>query len=213
MEKECEIVQDLLFSYNDGVLSKSSIELVENHLKVCNICKEKLEEIENDNKNKFDNDIKEVDYLKKVKVKLKRRKFLIITALSILSIIILFNIIVFINYKLTPSTLQIYLSDNISEENKYNIENTIKSYENVHITYLSKEDKLEDTKNSLGKNENLLIGWEGDNPFKNSFIIKADKNKIEKMSQSIEKMEGVDSIYSSVTNNPYEVFILNFFNK
>lgn len=213
MEKECEIVQDLLFSYNDGVLSKSSIELVENHLKVCNICKEKLEEIENDNKNKFDNDIKEVDYLKKVKVKLKRRKFLIITALSILSIIILFNIIVFINYKLTPSTLQIYLSDNISEENKYNIENTIKSYENVHITYLSKEDKLEDTKNSLGKNENLLIGWEGDNPFKNSFIIKADKNKIEEMSQSIEKMEGVDSIYSSVTNNPYEVFILNFFNK
>ena len=213
MEKECEIVQDLLFSYNDGVLSKSSIELVENHLKVCNICKEKLEEIENDNKNKFDNDIKEVDYLKKVKVKLKRRKFLIITALSILSIIILFNIIVFINYKLTPSTLQIYLSDNISEENKYNIENTIKSYENLHITYLSKEDKLEDTKNSLGKNENLLIGWEGDNPFKNSFIIKADKNKIEKMSQSIEKMEGVDSIYSSVTNNPYEVFILNFFNK
>lgn len=213
MEKECEIVQDLLFSYNDGVLSKSSIELVENHLKVCNICKEKLEEIENDNKNKFDNDIKEVDYLKKVKVKLKRRKFLIITALSILSIIILFNIIVFINYKLTPSTLQIYLSDNISEENKYNIENTIKSYENVHITYLSKEDKLEDTKNSLGKNENLLIGWEGDNPFKNSFIIKADKNKIEKMSQSIEKMEGVDSIYSSVTNNPYEVFILNFVNK
>ena len=213
MEKECEIVQDLLFSYNDGVLSKSSIELVENHLKVCNICKEKLEEIENDNKNKFDNDIKEVDYLKKVKGKLKRRKFLIITALSILSIIILFNIIVFINYKLTPSTLQIYLSDNISEENKYNIENTIKSYENVHITYLSKEDKLEDTKNSLGKNENLLIGWEGDNPFKNSFIIKADKNKIEKMSQSIEKMEGVDSIYSSVTNNPYEVFILNFVNK
>ena len=50
MKKECEIVQDLLFGYNDGVISKSSTELVENHLKECDICKNKLEEIQKDSK-------------------------------------------------------------------------------------------------------------------------------------------------------------------
>ena len=54
MKKECEIVQDLLFGYNDGVISKSSTELVENHLKECDICKNKLEEIQKDRKEWFD---------------------------------------------------------------------------------------------------------------------------------------------------------------
>ena len=40
MKNECDIVQDLLFSYNDGVLSETSKELVEEHLKKCDKCKE-----------------------------------------------------------------------------------------------------------------------------------------------------------------------------
>ena len=35
MKNECAIVKDLLFSYNDGILSDTSKELVENHLKKC----------------------------------------------------------------------------------------------------------------------------------------------------------------------------------
>ena len=34
MKKECDLVQDLLFSYNDGILSNTSKELVEKHLKI-----------------------------------------------------------------------------------------------------------------------------------------------------------------------------------
>ena len=36
MKNECDIVCDLLFSYNDGILSTASKELVEEHLKKCN---------------------------------------------------------------------------------------------------------------------------------------------------------------------------------
>ena len=39
MKNECDIVKDLLFSYKDGVLSDTSKELVENHLKTCESCK------------------------------------------------------------------------------------------------------------------------------------------------------------------------------
>ena len=33
MKNECDVVRDLLFSYIDGVLSQTSKELVEEHLK------------------------------------------------------------------------------------------------------------------------------------------------------------------------------------
>ena len=33
MKNECDIVKDLLFSYNDGVLSEASKNFVEKHLK------------------------------------------------------------------------------------------------------------------------------------------------------------------------------------
>ena len=49
MRNECDIVEDLLFSYNDGVLSNSSKELVDEHLKKCEKCKKKLEEIIQEN--------------------------------------------------------------------------------------------------------------------------------------------------------------------
>ena len=35
MKNECDIVGDLLFSYNDEILSNTSKQLVEEHLKVC----------------------------------------------------------------------------------------------------------------------------------------------------------------------------------
>ena len=42
MQKEkCEIVQDLLLNYVDGVLSNSSKKLVENHLKECKECNQR----------------------------------------------------------------------------------------------------------------------------------------------------------------------------
>ena len=67
-ENECEIVQDLLLSYNDNVLNESSKKLVEEHLKTCKTCQEKLQEIKKDSEKEKEftkEDIPEVDYLKK----------------------------------------------------------------------------------------------------------------------------------------------------
>ena len=46
MKNECDIVKDLIFSYNDGVLSETSKNLVENHLKSCENCSNVLKEIQ-----------------------------------------------------------------------------------------------------------------------------------------------------------------------
>ena len=52
MKNECDIVGDLLFSYNDDILSNTSKELVEEHLKKCEKCKKVLEEIRKEKKQK-----------------------------------------------------------------------------------------------------------------------------------------------------------------
>lgn len=61
-ENECDIVGDLLFSYNDGILSNTSKELVEEHLKKCEKCKKILEEIKQESDVK--NQVKEIDFLR-----------------------------------------------------------------------------------------------------------------------------------------------------
>ena len=43
MKISCEVIQDLLPLYFDGVCSKESIELIEEHLKTCDHCKIELE--------------------------------------------------------------------------------------------------------------------------------------------------------------------------
>ncbi len=89
MKKECEIVQDLLFSYYDGILSNSSKELVEEHLKTCENCKKALANVENDKLEK--NEKEEIDYLKKVHKKMNRKTKIIIVISSILLLLVIFN--------------------------------------------------------------------------------------------------------------------------
>ena len=76
MKKECEIVQDLIFGYCDGTLNSASKELVEKHLVKCEECKRVYEEIKKDKK--MDDDKIEIDYLKRVNKKLKRKKIMIV---------------------------------------------------------------------------------------------------------------------------------------
>ena len=72
MKNECDIVKDLLFSYNDNILSNASKEFVENHLKECDECKKALEQIQEDSDEK--NSKKELDFLRKIRHKICRKK-------------------------------------------------------------------------------------------------------------------------------------------
>ncbi len=78
MEKktECEIVQDLLFSYADDVLNVESKKLVEKHLTECQKCQEKLIEIQNEKHQQEQNQKTQIDYLKKIRRKNKIKSFL-----------------------------------------------------------------------------------------------------------------------------------------
>lgn len=79
MEKknECEIVQDLLIGYVDETLNVESKKLVENHLKECKKCKERLNEVKEDMNLSEDMQKKEIDYLKKVRCREKIKAILI----------------------------------------------------------------------------------------------------------------------------------------
>ncbi len=95
MEKktECEIVQDLLLGYVDGILNSESKKLVEQHLLKCSNCQKRLQEIQEDIKENENNQKKEIDYLKKIRrrSKIKSIIFLIIAIILIFLCIYLYK--------------------------------------------------------------------------------------------------------------------------
>ena len=133
MKNECDIVGDLLFSYNDNILSNTSKKLVEEHLKKC---KKILEEIRQENGEK--NQIKEIDFLKSIKKNMNKRNIMILVVSIILIFLVFFNIQVYNNYNEIASTMEIYLKDDITDEQIENIKNRIiKKSDNIEMEYVS----------------------------------------------------------------------------
>lgn len=212
--KECDIVQDLLIGYNDGTLKEGSKELVENHLKECNKCKTVFAEIKNDDIEENENI--EIDYLKKINSQNTKKNRFIIFLIIFAIIMVTLNAIVFINYYNTDTGIEVFLKDDISDEQFKKIENIIKnsSYE---YRFISKEDALENFKEKIGENgQNILANYEGNNNvFPESFFIKAKWGEGEELITSIENMEGIKKIVSSTNINPYQIFfgkIVKFIN-
>ena len=212
MKKECEIVQDLIFGYCDGTLNPASKELVEKHLVKCEECKKVYEEIKKDKKIDDDDKI-EIDYLKRVNKKLKRKKFLIVIFSICIVLLVVLHIIAFICYYHDHTTIEIFMNKDISKEQMTNIQNQIKNQtENVEITYVSPEEQLEKMKERFEDNQDLLAGHEGENNiFSPSFIIKTKTiQDMEKIEESLETVEGIKKI-SSTSSNLYESLIMNIF--
>lgn len=214
MKKECEIVQDLLFGYNDKILKNASKELVEKHLIECNECKEILKEIEKDTLPKEEG--KEINYFKKVRKKLNRKTIILTISSILLILIIIFNILVFINYNNKASEMKIILKDNVTEEQLKDFEETIKSkIEDVEIEYSSKENELQKYKEKLGdKADRLLEGYdESNNPLKPVYYIESNINDIKQIEELIKDKDYINNIRTYTTINPYELFIVEFSNK
>lgn len=212
MKNECDIVQDLLFSYNDGVLSETSKELVEEHLKKCDKCKENLEEIKQESVKK--NQVKEIDFFKKIKKNINKKNIIILVFFIILTIVILFNVQVYNNYNEIASTMEIYLKDDITDQQIENIKNKIiEKSDNIEIEYVSKESALDRLKNNLEENENLLNNFDNQsNPIPASIEIKTD-TKIQTIVKSIQDMPGIDHITTHINSNPYELYIQRIMKK
>ncbi len=91
-KKECEIVQDLLMNYVDGVLNPESKKLVENHLKECEECQLELKHIQDDMKQKDNREQIELNYLKKIRIKTRVKSVLLA-----IGIIVLIAFVIFLN--------------------------------------------------------------------------------------------------------------------
>ncbi len=213
MKKECEIVQDLIFGYCDGTLNSASKELVEKHLVKCEECKKVYEEIKKDKKIDDVDDKIEIDYLKRVNKKLKRKKFLIVISSICIVLLVVLHIIAFICYYHDHTTIEIFMNKDISEDQMTNIQNQIENQsEDVEITYVSPEEQLEKMKQRFKDNQDLLAGYNSENNiFTPSFIIKTKTiQDMEKIEESLETVEGIKKI-SSTSSNLYESLIMNIF--
>ena len=208
MKNECDMVKDLLFSYNDGILSDTSKEFVENHLKICDNCNNTLKEIKQEN-NEI-NQKKEIDALKGVRKKITKKNIIISISLIFLLIIIIFNILIFANYNNVSSTMTVLLQENITEEQLENIKTVItENSSEVEIKYISKEDELQEIKEWLGDDANILDPYQDENnPFTGSLQIEANTNKeIQTIVGAIQDMPGIKNIRTYLNWNPYELFI------
>ncbi len=214
MNKECEIVQDLLFGYNDGTLRKSSKELVEGHLRKCNECKQILEEIQKES-SKLDETM-QIDGLKKVNRRLKIKTIVIYVSLILLALIILFNAWIFVDYYssmnlIDENKIVVYLNKDISEEQIQNIEETLNSkYSNIKINYVSPEEAFSRMVDKLGQNMPETYK-NAKNPLSKTLEITVFDNNIEEIIQNVQKMQGVKNVVKLYAPNPYEWFIIKNF--
>ncbi len=210
MKNECEIVQDLLFGYNDKTLRNTSKEFIENHLKECNECKEVLKQIQNDTEP--EEEIEKINYFKKVRSKINRKNIFLLIALVLLTLVVLFNILVFVNYNNKASEMKIILKDNVTQEQLDNIEKIIKSnFKDVEIKYSSKEDELQKYKEKF---KNFMTGYdENNNSCSDMYYIKANINDIEKIDKLLQNVDYIKKVGTYTTANPYLLFIDKFVNK
>lgn len=210
MKNECDIVQDLLFGYNDKTLRNTSKEFVENHLKECNECKEVLKQIQNDTEP--EEEIEKINYFKKVRSKINRKNIFLLIALVLLTLVVLFNILVFVNYNNKASEMKIILKDNVTQEQLNNIEKIIKSnFKDVEIKYSAKEEELQKYKENF---KSFMTGYdENNNPCSDTYYIKANINDIEKIDKLLQNVDYIKKVGTYTTANPYLLFIDKFVNK
>lgn len=114
MKTNCNIIKDLLPLYIDGIASKETIKLVDEHLAECKNCKEALENMKEEIRV---SDIDEKNAIKNFFKKIKRKKRIAITLSVIITLILV-----------------------IGGVNLWNKENFIRNYEENLITVEEQDD-------------------------------------------------------------------------
>lgn len=89
MKKDCKIVQDLLPSYIEKLTSKDTNEYVEGHLKTCEDCTKVCNDMKADLKANVTSPKAEIDYMKKVRKKMKIAEKLLYIVLLLFIIFVL----------------------------------------------------------------------------------------------------------------------------
>ena len=166
MDKDCDIVKDLMINYVENNLRDNSKIFVEEHLKECKECTDYLKIVEEDVVEINDEkDLKEINVFKKINEKMKSKRKLVKVLAVFMFLIIIFNVGIFVNYEFFMSNagMEVFLKEDISDENKEKIKQCIKNFEIKEYSFKSKEDALELMKEKMGENAVLLNGYKGEN--------------------------------------------------
>ena len=94
----------------------------------------------------------------------------------------------------------VYMKEGLTEEDLTQAEAAIRAVPNVkEVTFISKAEGLENTKESFGDEGYLLEGYEGDdNPIPDSFVVKVDEiEKTRDTQKALQEISGVDIVNAS----------------
>ena len=94
--------------------------------------------------------------------------------------------------------IQIFIKEDATDEEIEALENEIKNISGVNqVTFVSKEDALNSMKATLDDNQELLDGWDEENPFPASFFVTlTDLSLNEQVQEQVYKLENIDEIAS-----------------
>ena len=94
--------------------------------------------------------------------------------------------------------IQIFIKEDATETEIETLGNKIRDIDGVNaVTFVSKEDALNSMKTVLDDNQQLLDGWDEENPFPASyFVTLTDLSLNEQVQEQIYKLENVDEIAS-----------------
>ena len=94
--------------------------------------------------------------------------------------------------------IQIFIKEDATDEEIEALENEIKNIRGVNqVTFVSKEDALNSMKATLDDNQELLDGWDEENPFPASFFVTlTDLSLNEQVQEQVYKLENIDEIAS-----------------
>lgn len=124
------------------------------------------------------------------------------------SIILTININKIVTFVEQQNEAVVYIKDEVSDEELKNVENELKAISNIsYIKLVSKQEGLEQEKQKLGNDGDILEGLENDNPLPNSFNIKIKDLGLYQQTLSeirekewVEKVNGADDVAANLTS-------------
>lgn len=145
MKISCNIIEDLIPLYHDGVCSEDSKKIIEDHLKECEICNNYLKALSGENFQKkinIDNEEVKVNTLKLLKKRLFRKNIRF-AIFSIVSIVIMYSFIFKLELPIKYKE-GLVLSQEIEENNiklSFLGDNFYKNYFLIKTTEINGEEK------------------------------------------------------------------------
>lgn len=208
-KKDCKIIEDLLPTYIDNLLSEESKKFVENHLKTCTNCKNTYDKMTSDIHKEEIQNTENVKIIKKYKIKINILKTFVISIILIILAIFISNIL--FRYSIVKNALIRNINYDVS--GNFRIEEYEESIERneYHITTYFAENKMKKVKG----NETLEY-WEGnehyylDNDNKTYFIKNEDIQQHNRINIPILVLPKMESLVKEETIQPISIleFIL-----